>query len=173
LLVAVAGYSPAPREVERVTVIDVERRPHVRADAWLAPAEIEALATALGARSGETDAMYATEWSLAWTTGADACVWNRRGRQAWIDGGRFHIEGDALDVIAVEAYVERDMVERGVSVVLASGQRRVLARQHEPMAAIDPSYDGLDLLADATWARSLAKAIADALGVPLTLCSAL
>jgi hypothetical protein len=169
-LVAVGQYSPAPHEVERAFVIDVEREPSVLADLWMAPAEIAALATALGARRAETDAMYATAWQLAWTVGTGACVWDHRGKRAWIERGRLHVERDAIaiaDVRAVEVYLKHGAVQRGVRVLLASGERRVIAKQHDPIVALDPTYDDLQLFCDTAWARSLGGSLAGALGVPL------
>jgi hypothetical protein len=173
--VGVAQYSPNPMEVERVSVIAVDARPRVRADAWMAPAEIEKLVKALGARQGETDAMYATRWSLLWATSPFFCLWDRRGKRAWVEDGRLCLRRDVLDkeqLVAVEAYVERGAVERGVRISLVSGKRRVIARQREWMAKIDPTYDHIDLFVDASWARSLARSMAAALDIPLELSPA-
>jgi hypothetical protein len=175
LVVGVAQYSPTPIEVERVSVIAVDKRPHVRADAWMAPPEIKRLVQALSARRGETDAMYATRWSLLWTAEPTFCLWDRRGKRAWIENGRLCLRRDALEkeqIRAVEAYVEPGAVERGVRILLVSGKRRVIARQREWIVKIDPTYDHIDLFVDASWARSLARSLADALHIPLELSPA-
>jgi hypothetical protein len=173
--VGVAQYSPKPMEVERVSVIAVDARPRVRADTWMAPEEIEKLVRALGARRGETDAMYATRWNLLWASDPTFCVWDRRGKRAWVEHGCLCLERDVLEreqLRAVEAYVERGAVERGVRISLVSGKPRVIARQREWMVKIDPTYDHIDLFVDASWARSLARSLATALQIPLELSPA-
>lgn len=166
LLVAIGQYSPVPLEVVRAFVIDVARRPQVLADTWIAPSELEVVAATLGARRGETDAMYGTAWKLVWTAGN---VWDRRGRRAWVDAGQLHLESDvvdAADVRAVEGFVSEGAVTRGVRIALRSGTRLAVAKQRELMAMIDPTYDGLDAMCDAAWVESLGRALAGALEVP-------
>jgi hypothetical protein len=48
----------------------------------------------------------------------------------------------------------------------ATGDTLSIARQTELGALIDPTYDGVNLLADASWASALGSALAGALGVP-------
>ncbi len=173
LLVAVGQYSPRPSVSERVAVFALpDSAPAVLLDAWVATPEIPRLAERLGARRGEWDAMYRTGWEFAWTVdGAPFGLWDTLGRVAWQeeDGLRFR-QGPPLprhQIREAHAFVEPDWGHRGVRLETAAGEPRHVARRFEPMAGLDPTYDTFDLVCDASWAVSIARALGAALGVPV------
>lgn len=189
LLVVVGQYAPNPRRAVRVLVITRDGAPRSVLDAWMRPEDLGPLATALGrppeVRAGASDAMYATRWKLAWTTDAKTVenappfeLWTPRGLVAHVsrDGAFLDtIEGPLprARIKRIEGYLSKGWVERGVRVVLEGRSSHLLARQLEPMAAVDPTYDGLDLMCDASWVRSLAESLAGALDVAVDVADGL
>lgn len=159
--------------VERIGLL---RAGAVLVDAWMVPAQRHRLVRALAAqrpvRVGEWDVMYATGWSVAWSTDAGPFeaftpggpLARVEGEGLWIRGGRTL----ALDELQrVEVYLSADWVERGVQLRLTSGEEVEVESQREPFALFDPTYDGIDLMFDASWAESLGQALARGLGVDL------
>lgn len=170
--------------MERVTVLWVEPGP-VRV-VWDGPVVREAvaplqaaLAAATGALRGEFDTMHATPLSLAWSLApAPALVADREGVVLRaLDDGRVEVRGRGAlarpTLRRVEAHLSDDWTHREVVLVLAredGGEEAVtLASCLEPMATLDPTYDGIDLLLDGGWAPSMAHAVAEGLELPATI----
>lgn len=162
---------------ERIGVLAPGRRPRLVVDAWMTRANAAGLAARLGTSLGGWDVMFATDWAWAWG-GAPFSVWCRRGRVLTVTGPgqvttRFLLGERSHPVVAVEVALSPDWVTRQVGVRTAGGEAIWIARAREPMATLAPTYDGLDLLADASWAVQLSLALAAALGVPRTCDDAL
>ena len=174
-LVVEGQTSPQPRVSIRVGVL---RGAQVLFDGWIPPADLAALVEGLRPRGpvrrGEWDVMYATGWSLAWTDdGGPLEVWDREGlllrqEQAALasrDGARCPV----AEVARVHAYLEQGWVVRGVRCELRDGGALPVAEQQDRISELDPTYDGLSLMFEASWASSLAAALGKALGVPVAV----
>lgn len=153
-----------------------DRRPVLLAEEFLDDAATADLLRALNgglfatprcAWPGRWDAMYATPWTLLWTTSQPLGVWNPKRRLLDGEGGRLRMHGQALDAVVAEAWVSRDWVMRGVRLRLADGDAVDLVRVQEPSAEVDPTYDRLDVSMDAAWASTLASDIARVAGLKL------
>ncbi|MBI2393786.1 MAG: hypothetical protein HYV09_29715 [Deltaproteobacteria bacterium] len=68
------------------------------------------------------------------------------------------------EIAAVEPYVAEGWVERGVRVRTADGSLVTIVRDVDLAPLADPTYDGLNLMADVWWTHALARVLADALG---------
>jgi hypothetical protein len=179
VLVGPGQYSPYP-EHERVGVLRVSgwEKPELVWDRFYPKSKIDVLRTALRGvcrvLAGEFDTMYATGWSFAWTVRPTPFrVFDSAGVIAVEEGAILRLRRDGApvdiavrDIERVSAWVAADWVARGVSIVKRGGERIDVAVAHEWMAAIDPTYDGLNLLCDAAWAAQLGKAMGRGLGVP-------
>jgi hypothetical protein len=73
---------------------------------------------------------------------------------------------EELAVRAVRAEVTKGWVVHRVGLRVGSDEIIWVARRIEPGPLIDPTYDGLNLMADAGWASALGSALAAALEVP-------
>lgn len=171
LLVAEGQFSPASEAAVRVGVLCCGK---VLADLWVPPAILKAMPGALAERAavrrGEWDVLYATGYSVAWTTdGVPFELWDWEGPLASQNGDMLTVRGFTpcliSDIECIEAYIGTDWVNRGVRCRLKSGKTIPIAEANEVSAAIDPTYDGLDLLVDASWVSSLAWAMGEALGL--------
>lgn len=141
-------------------------------DHWVKSGEVSGIAARLGARRGECDAMFATAWSHVWTVdGPPFRLWDREGALVTQEGELFRFRsGDSCrpgDIAEIHGYLEDAWVVRGVRCVLQSGAHVRVAEEKEAFAAIDPTYDGIDVSFDAAWVVSLARALGQALGVPV------
>jgi hypothetical protein len=179
VLVGPGQYSPYP-EHERVGVLRVSgwEKPELVWDRFYPKSKIGVLRTALRGvcrvLDGEFDTMYATGWSFAWTVlPTPFRVFDSVGALAAEEGGALHLRRNnapvdipVREIERVAGWVAADWVARGVSIVKRGGERIDVAVTHEWSVAIDPTYDGLNLLCDAAWAAQLGKAMARGLGVP-------
>lgn len=180
VMIAIGQYAPDPSRAQRVIVLALDGD-GVRdvADAWMAVGDEEWLRVHLSAwapRLAATDAMYATPWKYAWTTDDGPFqLWDASGALLVQEGARFMLRSAATleDVDGVHGFLAADWVERGVRLVLAGGGTIDLATTQEVSAAIDPTYDGIDLLVDACWITELTGRLARALAVPATFDEAL
>lgn len=167
---------------ERVTVLWVEPGPP--RVVWDGPVLREAvaplqaaLAELTEARPGEFDTMHATPMTLGWSVGAepalvvahDGLVLRTRADGDLEVRGRGALARSA--VARVEALLSDTWAEREVALVLATNpeEKVTIASCVEPMAVIDPTYDGIDLMLDGGWAPSLARTLGEQLGVPVTI----
>lgn len=171
--------------VERVSVVWVEPGPP--RIVWDGPVLREAvvplqraLRELAGAHPGELDTMHATPMSVAWTVPpAPALVVDDEGViLRALPGDAVELRGRGVvpraALLRVEALLSDTWAEREVVLVLAGGpgqpeQRVTIAARVEAMALIDPTYDGIDLLLDGSWAPSLAHALGAQLGVAVTI----
>jgi hypothetical protein len=178
LLVATGQYAPVGQD--RVGVLDVTNEPELAWDGFVVRERIPAFREALTERNtiwpGELDFMYATPWTLAWTTEpAPLRIWNGEGELLSLDGDTLRVKSSptslaAKGVRSVEVWLANGWVTRGVSLHVASSSNPIeVVQQDEPMASFDPTYDGINLMCDAAWAVSLGKTIAKTLGVPCKL----
>lgn len=163
---------------ERVTLFRAEPGPpDVLWDGPVLRAEVPALLAALAALGpvlpGETDSLHATAWRFAWSVPpAPALVIDREGVALRAIGDAVEVGARRLEraaIARVEATLSRDWVERQVALVLAAGERLVIAEHDEHFVSIDPTYDGIDLMVDGAWAPALARAVSTTLGVPLAI----
>jgi hypothetical protein len=180
LLVAKGGFGVEKHD--RIGLVTVEDAPRVLEDAYLPSRDLDELVRRLAharprarARRGGWNTMHATAWSFAWSDDAGPLVLlDARGRLAWVDGDRLHTRGGApierLAIAAVEPYVENGWVTRGVRVRLRDGAIRAIAREDDEISRLDPTYDGLNLMADTAWTHELARALSRGLGPPVVDC---
>ena len=64
------------------------------------------------------------------------------------------------------AFASSSWVTRGVRLKRHRGPGLVITKYKDPFAYLDPTYDGLDLMADTAWLISLSKAVSAASGLP-------
>jgi hypothetical protein len=175
-IVAGIGQYYKHRSEVRFTVIDVgRRRPRVLwDDGWPRSEPTMAFESlrhrAESFRMGEFDTMHATKWRLAWTIDAgEFSLWDRTGLRLWTGDNQIHRRGhqpiSVADAVKVEATLSEGWFKRGVAVGLKSGNVFSVASANEPMTMVDPAYDFIDVMFDASWVTALAKALAAALGV--------
>lgn len=182
LLVAAGGFG-GPSGHARVGVLALrETGPRVLVDAWLELSAVPELVDALlsegfEARAAGWDTMFATAYRFAWTSDARGPfeLWSREGLACRIAFGAARTPEAQVPVetiVAVEPFVSGDWIERGVRLRTADGTWVTLARDEDRAPAIDPTYDGLNLMADVAWTHALARAVADRLGgVALVDCT--
>ncbi len=170
----VVGQCPVmvdERWAERIGVLELGGRPRALVDGWAHRETIDALRARLRCDPpGGWDVMFATSWQWAWG-GAPFSVYSRRGVVVRVLGpGRAAVHTLARvhehDVSRVCAEINDGWTVHRVGVETSGGQTVWIARHIEPFAALDPTYDGLNLLADAAWAVELGKSLAGALAVP-------
>ena len=158
---------------ERVGVIDVSgSRPHLLLDGWLAQETIAELRTleALAARGNDGwDVMFATRWKYAWG-GTPFRVFSRRGPRVIVRGPgtaevRTFLARRTVKVLGIRGEISNSWMRHRVGLTLADGGVSWVAATTDISPMVDPTYDGLNLLADAGWVGSLGKRLAEALGV--------
>ncbi len=181
VLVGPGQYSPYAGH-QRVTVLVVdhhaENKPHVIWDRFLPTHAIAPLCEALRAYAhevcpGEFDTMYGTPWSYAWTTPPNAFrLYDEQGLLLAVqhDEAVFRRENTMTlvplpEIVQVVGWLSPDWCERGVRIDVRQGKPLAVAEQTEPMAHLDPTYDGINLMCDAAWVGRLGKTIAKGLGV--------
>jgi hypothetical protein len=172
--VLVVGQCPVKvdeRWAERIGVLELAGRPRVLVDAWAHHETIDELRARLRCDPpGGWDVMFATSWQWAWG-GAPFSVCSRRGVAVRVLGpGRAALHTLARvhehEVLRVCAEINDQWTVHRVGVETSGGRTLWIARHIEPFAVLDPTYDGLNLLADAAWAAELGKSLAGALAVP-------
>lgn len=181
LLVGRGQYSPYPQH-KRVTVLVVDREgqtPVVVWDRFFNENAIVAFCAALRVYAGEVfhgefDTMYGTPWAYAWTCPpAPLRVYDRKGLLVVIKNNAVHVRRarqwavlTQSEIARVVGWLSPDWYNREVSIEARNGERLLVAQSEEAMALADPTYDGIDLMCDASWVGRLGKAIAKGLGVP-------
>ncbi len=179
LLICVGQIShrTADTSCERIGVIYrdpvVGAAPELLVDTWMTKPAARALAAELDLPLDGWDVMFATEWTWAWG-GAPFELWSPAGRVLTVHG-----PGEAslwrqrpsrrLAIARVLGEVSADWVTRRVGVRTTDDETIWLASSREPTVTFDPTYDGLDLLADARWAAELVDRLGRALDRPLTV----
>lgn len=179
-----AQYSPDPQQAVRVLIFS-RIGPYLwkAADVWLTPEAYAELLARLRAicevAVGLCDAMYATAARYVWATVRDELhVWHRRrlvarfSAQYAVLRNRAGLIWSRYPVTAFKScrgYVSATWYKRGVALERSLGRKLVVASATESMALIDPTYDGIDLMGDASWVGDLARAISNATCLPLKL----
>lgn len=181
LVLVAAGQYSGVSGATRLTVFDLAGRE--RWDGFVKEALVAALVELLAAagadaREGECDTMHATPWSIAWTDDKQSpwLLLDERGVRLEVGFDvrvRWRLPIERARVARVEARLSDDWTERTVALVLDTGEHIEVAKARDEFPLIDPTYDGLNLMADAAWARGLASALARALGVRLVADRAL
>jgi hypothetical protein len=169
------GQSPSPVGddwADRFGLLDLSgSRPRVLLDGWLARASLPELsARAPDTPRGGWDVMFATRWKWAWG-GAPFAVWSPRGRVLEVLApGRARVfsflrqEDVAVDRILGQ--VSEGWVKHRVGLATTSERTVWIAGRTELAPVLDVTYDGLNLLADASWVQDVGVSLARALAVP-------
>lgn len=151
-----------------------------RADLWLAPDDLARLCLGPAAPTpARCDAMYADRWSHTWCSQPDRLrLWGRRRLLLEAGQGTVRLapgwlrQGRTLSVAGlrhIHGWLSDDWIKRGISLVPVDAAPLVIVTRREMAAALDPTYDALDLLCDASWVRQLALALGDVTGLPVEL----
>lgn len=182
LLVAAGGFG-GPSGHERVGVLALDAdHPAVLVDAWLPSKDVASLvealrAAGLHAREGGWDTMYATSHRHAWTNDPRGPfeVWSDTGLLCAVVDGSFRSANARVpvaDIASIEPYVSPDWIERGVRLRRRDDTTVIVVRDEDHAPEWDPTYDGLNLLADVWWTHALARALAAAAGdCPVVDCT--
>lgn len=180
VLVGEGQFSPhLGRPRVGVLRLDGDGAPALIWDGFPEEADVAAIRAALSASAtvwpGALDTMYATPWTLAWTLPPAAIrAYDPEGPALAIEGstitlftaGRPRRRADVAAVTAVRGWAGDDRVRRGVDLVLRGGEAVTVAEREDPAAAVDPTYDHLDLSLDAAWIPAFGRALAAAIGAP-------
>ncbi|MBL8035023.1 MAG: hypothetical protein JNJ69_15050 [Leptospiraceae bacterium] len=174
-LLARGQYSPDPNKSERCFLYyrASDHLVPVR-EAWLTPLEIDRALAHTNIVPGECDAMYIPAPVFVWsaTGGGFSLYRNLKLFVRLLPEGltihRFPLAKKIFprDTIkGIHAYLNRGWVECGLKLML--GERELtLVRAFEWAASADPTYDGLNLMADTAWAVSLGQALSKSIGCP-------
>ena len=182
LLVGPGQFSPYAGH-ERISILVVEdhaeKKPYVIWDRFLPTHTIAPLCEALRGYArevwpGEFDTMYGTPWTYAWTTMPNKLrLYDALGLLFAVENGSFALRYENVmvtvssdEVVQVVGWLSADWSERGVRLDLRDGKPLMIAERTEAMAQLDPTYDGIDLMCDASWVGRLGQAMAQGLGVP-------
>ncbi len=177
-------YSPDPEKTERTLVFScIGWCLRKAADVWLTPAGHAELLSGLGAVSqvatGSCDAMYSTPAGRVWAElGDELHLWHWKMLMARFSSQKVKIRNQAMirwsdhsvaSFRSCHGYVSATWAKRGVALERTLRRRLVVAEVTEPMALMDPTYDGIDLLCDASWVGELAQAISAVTQLPVEL----
>lgn len=166
----------------RISILVVDdhtgKDPYVIWDRFYANETLGPLCNALRAYAdevwpGEFDTMYGTPWSYAWTTPPNAFrLYDEKGLLFAVQDDTVVLRREQImtvvhlrDVVQVVGWLSPDWSERGVRLDLQQGKQLLVAERTEPMAYLDPTYDGIDLMCDASWVGQLGKTMATGIGV--------
>jgi len=174
-----AQYSPSPTKVERTLVYRAHgQRLRKVADVWLAPETYnEVLNQFPNASLGSCSAMYSTIPEYVWAQRDNELrLWHNGTITARFTNQECHTRGNLISLWAVSpnssfagvhAFLSKTWIRRGVRLERKFGRSVNVAMAKEPMAFLDPTYDGIDVMCDASWAADLAAAIASITGIKL------
>lgn len=183
-LVVKGQYSPDPEKVERTLIYSHGgSRLSKVVDAWITPETFNEMLTSLRASCkttvGSSDAMYGTAARHVWAHCAgELRLWRRSFLVGRFTGSDCRVRKTIIhpwtllpntSVSSIYAFLSATWAERGVRLERTPRRSIVIARATEPMALLDPTYDGIDLLCDASWAVDLARAVSSATSIPLKL----
>ncbi len=183
LILAPAMYSPDPDASQRILAFERSRsRIRKVADVWLKSNDIpkfeDAASRISEAVQGKCDAMYATKPKLVWAS-IDSTL------TLWVKGkAKIRFNRNTIEVLrhlgnwtswptahfrTCHAFLSPTWAKRGLKLRRGLGRSILVTERREPMAFFDPTYDGLDLMADTAWLVELSRAVADATGLPLRM----
>lgn len=184
LVVAKGQYSPYPRESERVLFF-AEKNDRLKPllDTWLPPrvyqAVLDALPAGISVAIGSCSAMALNKPAHVWASkGRDLHLW-KRGRLV----GKFGSQHSELrcgwtgkwrsipnaELSCAHGFLSPNWLQRGVKLCRKDGQCYMAAHARDPIVFIDPTYDNMDLVCDASWVPDLAKSVAFATGLAVQL----
>ncbi|HZU97659.1 MAG TPA: hypothetical protein VFF73_13245, partial [Planctomycetota bacterium] len=122
---------------------------------------------------GELDFMHATPWAYAWTVAPAPFHLVEPGRHVARVEGHDLVLADRtiarIDIASVDVSLSKDWAIRKVVLVLRSGERVDVATQTDEIVYADPTYDGINLMCETSWASHLGRSLAAALGVSCTV----
>lgn len=176
LIVAASGVA-VPSAHGRVGVFAVRGEDELRVPRLLVEAQVLArdvptlldeLAARVGAcRRGGWDVGWASGWRRLWSADlASFTVWGRSRWAAHLRGAELRTRKVSIPVAAVRAvtaYTSRDLRTHGVRVDCLDGRQVPVIDKHEWLAELDPTYGGLEVLADMSWCVRLASDLATAI----------
>ena len=180
---AKAQYSPDPATIER-TIIFSEVGPYLckSSDAWLSPDDYVELLSQLRntchVSTGSCDAMYGTTARHVWSADEGQLrLWRRRLLIATFSAQNISIRNtlvgwsdhETRSFTSCHGFVSATWRKRGVALERRLRPGITVAETSEPMALIDPTYDGIDLMCDASWVGELARAISNVTSLHLKL----
>lgn len=177
-------YSPDPMKAERILVFDENGNRLLNVlDAWITPETYQQVIASFSGiarpRFGSCSAMAGTKPKYIWAVrDKELRLWHSRALvarftpQQCLIRRRFVGSWSKLPISEfnfVHAFVSTTWVRREVVLESDDGRNIVIARAMDLMPIIDPTYDGLDVMCDTSWARSLAESISVATAIPLKL----
>jgi len=186
LVVAKGQYSPYPHESERVFFYASDRRTgqlkHLL-DSWLPPrvyqSVLDSIPGDIHVTTGSCSAMAIGRPVHVWAQqGPDLLLW-KKGRLV----GKFNHQSSELrtgyfgkwhsytndELSCSHGFLSSNWLKRGVRLCDKDGKCIVAVQTRDPIVFIDPTYDSLDLMCDASWVPDLAKSVAYATGLPVEL----
>lgn len=186
-VVVKAQYSPNPDIVERTIVFWDHGQHIVKAlDSWLTPDTYEQLLAAFPQVApparGSCSAMYSTSPKYVWAhRDNELHLWQNKILVARFNSRESRVRRllgiwsviPATRLSSIHAFLSQTWIKRGV-VLQRKYQRDItIASEREPMALIDPTYDGIDVMCDASWVVDLARAISAITKSPLKVDNSL
>lgn len=184
-VVVKAQYSPDPVEVERTLVFsDRGRWLNKVADEWLTPETYkEVLRQFDEVAVGSCSAMYGTKPTYVWAVHCDELrLWESGTLVAHFTSQETQVRRKIVGLwsrnpnthfACVHAFLSKTWIRRGVKLERKIGGNILVAKSTEISAFIDPTYDGLDVMCDASWVTNLARSITDITGIELKVDSVL
>ena len=171
----IAQYSPSPQVVNRYLCFEWDShglRFH-RSD-WITREDWAQLKPQIEAHRhiiGSCDAMYHTAPSLIWFE-AEGLFYLYDDQTLLLQCSptelKFKEQGiSKTDLSHIHAALSSDWVVRSLKIVLQSGLSHTLVEYHEDMAIIDPCYDAIDLICDASWLSAVGRDLSRFMGIEL------
>lgn len=168
-VIAMGSYSPDPEKTNRYSLF-LEKENEIRPlkDGWLSMEEAKKLSDYSIIIIADSDAMYATEPTVVWYVHKEIFKVYEENK------GVFRVEKQRVilhkkeyaisEITGIHIYLN-GWTEFGVKLILNNGEL-TLIKQLNPIAAIDFTYDGLNLMADTFWACMLGKKLAEFMDKP-------
>lgn len=178
-VVAATPSSPDPALSERILVYAFAGdRLSAMLDAWIEPAGVEPLRIAIGADPGGSDAMYQSAAEYVWALGADDLrLWRREALVGRFSAAECRVRTSPLgswaaiptsEIASVHGFLSPAWTERGIRLERSAGRGIGVARKRSFGPLFDPTYDAIDLTCETGWLVELARAIAAAIGIPVS-----
>ena len=172
-------YSPDPTVSQRILAFQILNTRLKKAfDGWLRTDDVDLLKAAAGEkfRPAQCDAMYATPAKYVWSiVDGLLSIWSHRWLNARIGSEvvelRDRLGGwtsfSTSEFTMCHGFLSDSWATRGVRLKRRWKKHLVIAKRTEPLTFIDPTYDGLDLMAETEWVSDLAYAVAEATQLPV------
>jgi hypothetical protein len=180
LVIATGQYSPNSNSERTFFFSECSDKLKEVADVWLSQkTKADVLSNLSNFLLGSSSAMYSTRPVFVWAAkGNELYLWNNGTHVAKFTTQETHIKTGIFgtgktyqnsSLSSVHAFLSKTWFKRGVSIKHKSGKNIQLAHSKELSALIDPTYDGFDVMCDASWVSDLARAIANTTGIPLAI----